>query len=285
MKIKYTTFKIPKRKGGFRTIEKPDKVGMDFLKKLLTKLEDTPELKPSYFVHSFMKGRNIVTCARQHFGKKYIGRMDIEDFFGSIQLDKFVSVLYKRYSQGKTLVPSAREEFFEKWSSLLSLCFNIKDENVTYLPQGSPTSPFLSNSFLRVFDWTMAWYCFKLNITYNRYADDLFFSGDSIKELRIAMIYAKNALKPYNLRENVKKRKIMKQGERMLVLGIVLNEKFQVPRYRRRINRAIRHNTKNQKISLHQKGLLNFEGMVRKYDKTVKDSLTVCRKIAVAKSL
>src|SRR3990167_9437342 len=88
--IKYRTFQIPKRTGGFRTIEQPIGKGMELLKNKLSELEK--EFRPSYFAHAYIHGRNIVTCARQHFGKKYIIRMDIDDFFRSITLKNFKEI-------------------------------------------------------------------------------------------------------------------------------------------------------------------------------------------------
>ena len=82
-------------------------------------------------------------------------------------------------------------------------------------------------------------------------------------------------------------RRIMKAGVRMNVVGIVCNEKFQIPRKTRKVIRAILHNAKKDKIELdgEQKGLINFKGMVENYQSTMKDNIEVCRILAMINEL
>ena len=48
-----------------------------------------------------------------------------------------------------------------------------------YLPQGAPTSPYLSNLILRDFDKKIQQICSSLNYTYTRYADDITISSNN----------------------------------------------------------------------------------------------------------
>lgn len=48
----------------------------------------------------------------------------------------------------------------------------------TQLPQGAPTSPYLSNLRFRKIDDLISSYTKEFNIRYTRYADDMTFSGD-----------------------------------------------------------------------------------------------------------
>ena len=48
------------------------------------------------------------------------------------------------------------------------------------LPQGAPTSPYLSNIIAKQLDKRLIGLSQRYNLRYTRYADDLTFSGDSI---------------------------------------------------------------------------------------------------------
>ena len=279
--INYRQFRIPKRKGGFRVIEQPLGDGLEILQNKLIELEKEPLLKPSYFSHAFMRGRNIVTCARQHFGNRYISRMDISDFFGSVTLNNFMALMHRKNK--------LTEKQYNTLKSKIAICFKYDPKrNDYYLPQGSPTSPFLSNSYLRFFDWKCAWVCYERGLIYSRYADDLFVSGNKLnKEFYGALSIIKQQLKAIDLKENFKKRKIMKQGKQMNIVGIVVNEKFQIPKKTRKIIRAMLHNSKKNDtpLTMEQKGLINFRDMVDTYDKKLKTNIEICRNIDVARAL
>ena len=46
------------------------------------------------------------------------------------------------------------------------------------LPQGAPTSGYISNIVMREFDEKIGRYCNQNSICYTRYSDDMSFSGD-----------------------------------------------------------------------------------------------------------
>jgi len=283
MEIKYRTFRIPKRTGGARVIEQPIDGGLEILQDKLKDIEKIKGLKPSYFAHSFMHGRNIVTCARQHFGKKFIARIDIKDFFGSITYDNFKKVVFPKRSIEITKIDNV-DEIMES----IQICFKDDGKGKLYLPQGSPTSPFLSNAYMRNFDWKMAWYCYERGVTYSRYADDIYLSTDKQDKTFWSCIHCVvNSFKGIYLKENKKKRKVMKAGMRMNVVGVVCNEKFQVNKKTRKIIRAILHNASKsgEELTSEQKGLINFRDMVANYKSEVESNLEVCRGLAVINAI
>ena len=94
------------------------------------------------------------------------------------------------------------------------------------LPQGAPTSPYLSNLIFKEADSQIADYCKQLKIRYTRYADDLSFSGDFAENELLDKVT--NAIKNLNLRINENKTKLMTPDKRQTVTGIVVNDKPQV---------------------------------------------------------
>lgn len=112
--------------------------------------------------HAFVKGRSLLTNARAHVSHKetWLLRLDIRNFFESIQDTAIENIFIELgYSKGA--------------SKALTLLTTYKGR----LRQGFLTSPSLSNLYLKNFDSIIL---SKINaeITYTRYADDLFFSGE-----------------------------------------------------------------------------------------------------------
>ena len=108
------------------------------------------------------------------------------------------------------------------------------------LPQGSPTSAYLSNLVMLQFDNNISKYCTANNIRYTRYADDLTFSGDF--DIAALLYLVDKELKYLNLRRNPQKLKVMRRGDRQKTTGIVVNEKQQLPReYRMKIRQEVHY--------------------------------------------
>jgi len=88
--IKYTTFEIPKRKGGTRTIKAPAKALKLLQQKLSELLQDClaeinqAKNRKDRIAHGFKRERSIVTNARQHRSRRYVFNIDLQDFFPSI---------------------------------------------------------------------------------------------------------------------------------------------------------------------------------------------------------
>jgi len=94
------------------------------------------------------------------------------------------------------------------------------------LPQGAPTSPYLSNLIFKEADTVISDYCKQRKIRYTRYADDLSFSGDFDENEVLDKVT--NVVENLNLRINESKTKLMTPDKRQTVTGIVVNDKPQV---------------------------------------------------------
>jgi len=94
------------------------------------------------------------------------------------------------------------------------------------LPQGAPTSPYLSNIFAREIDVRLSKYLWKRKLYYTRYSDDITISGNILNEqIPQIMSFCKYLLSNYGLRLNDEKTKILRQHQKQYVTGAVVNEK------------------------------------------------------------
>lgn len=172
----YRQFSIPKS-GGKReinAIEKESALGRLQANLARNFLNEIP-LPP--LVVGFVPDKSYIDFLRPHIGKKYYLRVDIHDFFGSVE-EKQIRLQLEEYFS---------EKCHECLDDIVSLC--MLDGK---LPQGAITSPTLSNIVFRRVDQRVMKYCQSFdsvyvenrrvseNIVYTRYADDMLFSSDAI---------------------------------------------------------------------------------------------------------
>lgn len=96
-----------------------------------------------------------------------------------------------------------------------------------FLPQGAPTSPYLSNLILSNFDDLVAKYCNDNKLKYTRYADDMTFSGDIIQKDEL-ISFVQSELNKIGLKLNFEKINFMKQSVPQIVSGVIINKKVQL---------------------------------------------------------
>lgn len=209
----YRVFRIKKKNEEFRTISEPlpslKEIQHWLLRELLYNVEASKYSK-AYVPNTTIK-QNLVFHRRMPL----VLKLDITNFFGSIKRSD-VTLLFHRLGYSRTL------------SNLLSKLCCLEDQ----LPQGAPTSPYLSNLYLKQFDEIVGAYCFDRKIRYTRYADDLTFSG-SFDSTEIVDLVS-NELKKLKLYLNDAKTTLMKSTDRQVVTGVVVNEKLQLERGKRK---------------------------------------------------
>ncbi|KFC62349.1 Anhydro-N-acetylmuramic acid kinase [Bosea sp. LC85] len=151
----YTYFRIRKRSRGHRMISVPDAELLQVQKWIHTYILSKAKAHPACF--SFQTKTSIRDCAAQHRGAKWIIKIDISAFFGSISerdaFDVFTRLGYCRlvaFELARIVTDAPRlstRYSAAPWKRPLG-SYNISAynlQNVGFLPQGAPTSPLLSN--------------------------------------------------------------------------------------------------------------------------------------------
>jgi len=237
----YVVFKIPKKSGGQRTISVPP----DPIKILQLKFKSILDqiYKPKNCVFGFVSNRSIVDGATKHKKKsRWILNIDLEDFFPSINFGR-VRGLFIAMGVG----PNAASI----WAHLVT-CHGK-------LPQGSPTSPVLSNMIARQLDSKLINLARRFHLSYTRYADDLSFSTTKnmfpveLVEFSGSPLDADNvelqprlvdAIHSSGFKINEKKTRLQSKAVRQEVTGLTVNEFVNVPRRFIRQIRAMVHSAK-----------------------------------------
>ncbi len=155
----YCSFEISKRNGGKRKISAPTSALKDVQRRINKLLQIIYWEKPS--VHSFLKGRTIVSNAECHIHKRFVFNVDLENFFPSIN-----------FGRVRGLFIAAPYGIDPKAATVLAQIACYKNE----LPQGSPCSPIISNMICSLMDSQLQSLAKRERCTYTRYADDITFS-------------------------------------------------------------------------------------------------------------
>lgn len=216
----YHIFKIKKRNGKTRTIYEPNPNLKIIQKNILHNILEDRYI--SKYAKAYKKGISLKDNASIHTNKPLILKLDIKDFFNNITFMQVYSSCFP-------------ENFFPKpiGTLLTNLC-TYKDR----LPQGAPTSSYISNIVMLDFDLSVGEYCQKNNIAYTRYCDDMTFSGSFFKKEIIDLV--KYELSKLGLSLNNEKITLITKKNRQVVTGIVVNKKMQVNiNYRKNIRKEI----------------------------------------------
>ncbi len=218
----YRREKIYQKNGKVRNVDVPSQ-GLKIIQRIILKriLENIP-------VHNcaraYIKGCSLRDNAGVHCGRKCIVKLDIKKFFEHID-EKSVYLIFRRLSYPPVVCRMLAK----------LCCFKGR------LPTGAPTSPYLSNLFMKKFDREMSLFCENKNISYTRYSDDITFSFDSFDKTRLIRV-TRNFLGLYanGLPLNQEKIFVITSNKKQKVTGLVVNEKPSVDKeLRRNIRRAV----------------------------------------------
>ena len=171
---------------------------------------------------------NTFNATKIHCGKKYVLKMDIKDFYGSVPYP-FIEQVVK------------------------NVCKRIKNADINYylmittvddkLPTGAPTSAHIANACFSPVDKRIKDYANILGISYSRYMDDLTFSCDDKYLLNLIEKYVTKTLGNFGYKLNERKTKYISDNKQQNVLGVIVNNKdVRLPKKLRRKLRAALHN-------------------------------------------
>jgi len=237
----YRHFSVNKKNGKKRLISEPLPSLKEIQYFILQEILYTQRV--SKFCKSYIPKKKINEYIKYHVKSKEVMTLDIEEFFPSVKFSH-ISKYFKSLGYSDEIA-----------TVLAKLCTitgkdNLEEENERFLPQGAPTSPFLSNLILRKFDENVATFCSENNLKYTRYADDMAFSGGKIKREEI-IEFVKGQLDLLDLKLNMDKLNFMPRNGKQMVAGVIVNEKMQLPKDERREIRNIIFHIKTKTLAGH----------------------------------
>jgi RNA-directed DNA polymerase len=254
---KYIEFEISKQSGGKRTISAPterlkklQKNLADLLANCLSEVEATGKRKTP-FVHGFVKGKSIVTNAKNHRNKRWVLNLDLHDFFGTINFGRVRGILIK--DRDFLLHPTV--------ATLIAQISCYKNA----LPQGAPTSPIISNIVGRPLDLKLVDLAKKYGCNYTRFADDITFSTnksdfpEQLAKLATDTTHdwvlgnkIRETVEKAGFVENPKKTRLQYFKNRQEVTGLVVNKRVNVTReYRKTVRAMLNRLVTTGKFEMH----------------------------------
>lgn len=201
----YKIYHLKKHSGKIRTIYEPNEPLKHIQRQILNNILNHRTI--SKYAKAYHKNLSLFDNASPHINKKIILKLDIKNFFDNIT---FLNIY-------NTCFPI---EYFPKSVGMLLTHLCTYND---YLPQGAPTSAYISNLVMKDFDEALGAWCEEQDITYTRYSDDMTFSGDFIPSLIIPRV--KKLLLPLNLELNNQKIHVITHSRCQTVTGLVVNHK------------------------------------------------------------
>ncbi|EKL9827750.1 reverse transcriptase family protein [Vibrio alginolyticus] len=242
----YKLFTVEKRNGTARQLVTVDKQLKSIQRNLLQYFEQNYDV--SQYAYGFVRGtsnfqtntkhlrtRGVVTNALAHTNKKLVISLDLENFFPSITFPRVMGLL-----------KSKPFDFSNKQSAILAslVCLPKAIDEKRGLPQGSPTSPIISNLICKKLDYQLGNMARKYDLVYTRYADDLTISTNNLKKISAHEIISivQRHVERNGFKINREKTKVMYRNQRQMVTGIIVNEGLNLPKKQVDALKATLHN-------------------------------------------
>src|SRR5699024_1766720 len=137
----YTSFEIDKKSGGVRKINAPLeelKIVQRNLAEALCRHKNNKEENTNKISHAFEKNKSIITNAEIHRNRRFVLNIDLENFFDSIHFGRIRGF----FNKNKRFLLSIEVATVIAQIS----CYEGR------LPQGSPSSPIISNLICEILD-------------------------------------------------------------------------------------------------------------------------------------
>ena len=218
----YYRLDISKATGGLRCLHVPGyslRLHQEQILRLILRA-----LPVSEHAYAYRRQVSFWGCAQVHVGKAVLIHLDLKNFFASIKEDMVFAALARDTGYNPGLC-----RFFARLCCLHGS-----------LPQGTATSPALSNIVFRPCDEALASLAAALDMTYSRYSDDLFFSGNEKVDAGAVIDQVTALVERFGFRINGEKTGVRRQWARQSVLGLTVNRGLKVNRtYRRKLEQEL----------------------------------------------
>ena len=232
----YTSFEIPKKSGGQRLINAPNKELKLIQRRLANELYEyhtrlNKDKQINGVSQAFEKEKSIFTNAKIHRKKRFIINVDLENFFDNIHFGRVRGYLIKNKDF----------QLSEEVATVIAQLTCFKGS----LPQGAPTSPIISNYICNIFDLRIIKLAKKYKLNYTRYADDLTFSTNDKYFMENWEAFLGNLEKEVEragFHLNEKKTRISYEDSRQEVTGVIVNKKISIKREYYKNTRAMANN-------------------------------------------
>lgn len=232
----YHSFEVRRRNNpNPRLISSPEPVLMCVQRWILQRIVSrAPNHSSSY---AYQTGKCIRQCAGQHLGSRWMIKLDLHDFFHSIDerqvYDVFLNLGYAKLPAFEIARICTRQGSFgilrpdmpyarDRYSSIPAYSIDLPG----FLPQGAPTSGALANLTAFNMDERISAIAAGHGLIYTRYADDIVLSGTesfSRPSARQLIHLVDGAVRKSNFALHAKKTRIVPPGARHIVLGLLVD--------------------------------------------------------------
>lgn len=213
-------FFIPKRNDKLRRIDAPTEPLMIYLRSVKYFLENICHCNAHNNAYAYIKHRNPKKCATQHMTHKYFLKLDLKHFFPSCTKELVITQLKKIYPINYSIQENQKE-----WETVLQTAFLNNS-----LPQGTPLSPTLSNIIMIPFDFNITNILKSQDITYTRYADDIFLSSNKPIHAQYIIKIIEDVLRKneYTFTINKEKTRMGTNNGKNWMLGLMINNQHNI---------------------------------------------------------
>jgi RNA-directed DNA polymerase len=262
---------LTKKSGAIRLIEVPKPRLKELQRKILGRILD--KVPPHSAAQGFIRGRSVKTFLSPHLGQRVVLKMDLQDFFPSIAGAR-IQTIFRMMGYPESVA-----------DLLGGICTNAVPRHVwnnhqhiqdacilhtrPHLPQGAPTSPALANISVYRVDCRLTGLARSAGAEYTRYADDLAFSGGSEFERGVERFstHVAAVLLEEGCNVNHRKTRIMRQGVRQRLAGLVVNERSNVLRtdfdaLKATLHNCVRHGAQTQDRTAHPHFRAHLDGRI-----------------------
>lgn len=222
----YRPLILRKKNGGTRCLLVPSSPILEVQYWIKENILDVSNF-PSY-VTGYQKGKSIIDNATFHSNQEIIIKFDLKNFYDSITVSR-VYCTFRYLGYGKSIS-----------IDLAKLCTAFNENGKEILPQGSPSSPAISNIVCSELDRRLYGYAVKCGFNYSRYSDDITFSGPKSDTIKKTVIY--RIIEECGFQINAKKTKYIGSGNCQRVTGLNVNNGVTISKKKRKMIETHLHN-------------------------------------------